>query len=232
MEVISPELVLVDPELARAERARLVERARVAAIIDAEALRLAVARAVRSDIDEELQAEFGRVSTSTPRYRRHALQGVFLLGALATGAVLAVFVSGNWHQGASQAVFIRPTSPTPALSASVPSRSTVASGSKAQGRRAAAAAPQPLSRTSTKAALERRIFASIIKAPRAKLPVDLIDATTGLPKDNLQVVCHRALAPQSFLCVVRLAGDSKGRLFVRYRAARDGRGEFTWERGT
>jgi len=238
MEVISPELVLVDPELARAERARLVERARVASIIDAEALRLAVERAIRSEADEESQVEREGVSTSARRYGRRALEGLLLLSLLANGLVLAVFVSGNWDQGTSPAAFARPTSPTLALSASVlndvPSRSAIASGSRAQGRRAGAAVeqPPPLGRAPTKAALERRIFALIIRAPRARLPVDLIDPTTGLAKNNLQVVCRRDRVPRSSLCVARLAGDGVGRLLVRYRAARGGAGVFTWVRGT
>ena len=234
MEVISPELVLVDPELARAERERLLERARVTAIIDAEALRLAVERAIRSEADEELRVEREGVSTSAPRYRRRALEGLLLLSLLANGLVLAVFVSGNWDEGTSRAAFVTPTSPTQALSASVlshvPSRA-VASG-RAQDRRAAAVAPQPLGRAPTKAALERRILELIIRDPRAKLPVNLIDPTTGLAKNNLQVVCHQARVPRSFLCVARLAGDGVVRLLVRYRAARGGGGVFTWVRGT
>ncbi len=238
MEVISPELVLVDPELARAERARLVERAMVAEIIDAEALRLAVERAMRSQEDEESRVEREGVSTSAPQYRRLALEGLLLVSLLASGVVLAVFVSGNWDQRTSRAAFVRPTAPTLALSASVlsdvPSRSAVASGSRAQGRRAAAAKPPPpLGRVPTEAALERRIFALIVRAPRARLPLDLIDPATGLAKNNLQVVCDRARASRSLFCVVRLAGQSeRGKLLVRYRAARGGGGVFTWSRWT
>jgi len=238
MEVISPELVLVDPELARAERARLVERARVAEIIDAEALRLAVERAIRSEADEESRLEREGVSTSAPRFRRLALEGLLLVSLLASGVVLAVFVSGNWDQGTSRAAFVRPASPTLALSGSalrdLPSRSAVASGSRAQGRRAAAAeTPPALGRAPTEAALERRIFALIVRAPRARLPLDLIDPATGLAKNNLQVVCHRARASRSLLCVVRLAAQSEGRkLLVRYRPTRGGGGVFTWSRWT
>ena len=234
MEVISPELVLVDPELARAERARLVERAKVAAIVDAEALRLAVERTLRSEVDEEPSPERERVSTSARRYGRRALEGLLLLSLLANGLVLAVFVSRNWDEGPSRAAFVTPPSPTQALSASVfshvPSRAVASGGD--QNRRAAAAAPQPLGRAPTKAALERRILELIIRDPRAKLPVNLIDPTTGLARNNLQVVCHQARVPRSFLCVARLAGDGVGRLLVRYRAARGGGGAFTWVRGT
>jgi hypothetical protein len=234
VEVISPELVLVDPELARAERERLLERARVTAIIDAEALRLAVERALRSEVDEEASPEREPVSRGAPRYRRRVLEGLLLLSLLANGLALAVFVSRNWDEGPSRAAFVMPTSPAQALSASVlshvPSRA-VARG-RAQGRRVTAAAPQPLGPAPTKAALERRILELIIRDPRAKLPVNLIDPTTGLAKNNLQVVCHQARVPRSFRCVAHLAGHGVGRLLVRYRVARGGGGVFTWVRGT
>jgi hypothetical protein len=227
MEVISPELVLVDPELARAERARLVERARVAEIIDAEALRLAVARAIRSEVEAEFLAERKPVSTSAPRYRRYVLQTALLLGLLATGSALAVFVSGNRHQGTSQAAFVTPPSPTPPLSTSA------LSDVRPQGRRTAAAkAPRLPADAPTKAALEQRILLLIVGAPRAKLPADLVDPTTGLVKNNLQVVCRPARATRSFLCVARLAGERQARLLVRYRAKKGGEGLYTWLRGT
>ena len=111
MEVISPELVLVDPELARAERARLVERARIAQIVDAEALRLAVERTLQSEADELSRVEHERVSTSAPQFRRHVLEGLLLLSLLANGLGLAVFVSGRGHQGTDRAAFVRPISP-------------------------------------------------------------------------------------------------------------------------
>ena len=95
-------------------------------------------------------------------------------------------------------------------------------------RAPAAVRPQPLPASPSEAALERHIFALIIRAPRAKLPADLIDSTTGLPKNNLQVVCHAARTPHLFLCVVRLAGNATGKLLVRYRAARGGGGVLTW----
>jgi hypothetical protein len=234
MEAISPELVLVDPELARAERARLVERARVTEVIGAEALRLAVERTLRSEVDEEPSPERERVSSSPSRYRRRALEGLLLVSLLANGLVLAVFVLGNGDEGTSRAAFVTPTSPTQTLSATVLSHvpSVAVASGRAQDGRAAVAVPQPLGRAPTKAALERRILELIIRDPRAKLPVNLIDPTTGLAKNNLQVVCQRARVPRSFLCVARLAGGGLGRLLVRYRAARGGRGVFTWVRGT
>jgi hypothetical protein len=203
-------------------------------IVDAEALRLAVESALRSQADAERELESERVSRTAPRYRRHVLQGVVLLGLLASGVVLAVVVARN-GQGTSRAAFTSPASPTQAFSPSVLSnvagRGAVATGSTAPLARAPTAV-RPLPASPSKAALERHIFALIISAPRAKLPPDLIDQTTGLPKNNLQVVCRGARTPHLFLCVVRLAGDGKGKLLVRYRAAKGGGGVLTWVGGT
>ena len=205
-------------------------------LVDAEALRLAVESALRSQADAESELESERVSTTVPRYRRHVLQGVVLLSLLASGVVLAVVVARN-GQGTSRAAFTGPTSPTQAFSPSVfsnlPSRGAVATGGTAPLARAPAGVrPPPLPASPSEAALERRIFALIINAPRAKLPPNLIDQTTGLPKNNLQVVCREARSPRLFLCVVRLAGNGKGKLLVRYRAARGGGGVLTWVGGT
>jgi len=265
-EPISPELVLVDPELARAERVRLLERARVAAIVDAEGRRLAVRSAPRSEANGESQLERERpivdaealrlavesalrserdggselvrerVSTTAPRYRRRVLQGAVLLGLLASGVLLAVVVARN-GQGTPRAAFTAPTSPTQAFSPSVlsniPSRGIVATGSTAPLSRAPGAVrPPPLPASPSETALERHIFALIISAPRAKLPPDLIDPTTGLPKNNLQVVCRGARTPHSFLCVIRRSGNGRGKLLVRYRAAKGGGGVLTWVGGT
>ena len=205
-------------------------------IVDAEALRLAVESALRSAAEAESELESERVSTTAPRYRRHVLQGVVLLGLLASGVVLAVAVARN-GRGTSRAAFTGPTSPAQAFSPSVlsnvGSRGAVVTGGTAPLARAPAAVqPQPLPASPSEAALERRIFALIIRAPRAKLPPSLIDSTTGLPKNNLQVVCHAARTPHLFLCVVRLAGNARGKLLVRYRAAKGGGGVLTWVGGT
>ena len=82
----------------------------------------------------------------------------------------------------------------------------------------------------TKAAVERKVVTLILSAPPRKLPRAFIDSTTGLVRNNVQVVCTKKKQPQrSFLCAVRLPSDSAGKaLYVRYRTDKNGRGAFKW----
>ena len=78
-----------------------------------------------------------------------------------------------------------------------------------------------------KSIVERRVVSLILTAPARKLPRDFIDASTGLVKNNVQVVCKKKHA--AFLCAVRLPSASTSKaLYVRYSAGKDGRGEFRW----
>jgi len=206
VEPISPELVLVDPDLARVERARLTERAELAAAVDASALRLAVERTLQPEPED---ASFkGDGSRSVGRSTRMlVLQALFLVALLANGVVLAIVVAGNGKDGTSREAF---TAPTPAAIAS-----------------------ETLSRqrVTGKTQVEQRILAQIVKAPQARLPTALIDASTGLAKNNLQVSCRRGRIAGSLVCVVRLAGNDGGiQAYVSYRSRPDGRGTLAWGR--
>jgi hypothetical protein len=62
------------------------------------------------------------------------------------------------------------------------------------------------------------------------LPRDLVDSTTGLVKNNVQVACRKKQQRQpSFLCSVRLPSDNGSKSFyVRYRTAKNGHVAFKW----
>jgi hypothetical protein len=79
-------------------------------------------------------------------------------------------------------------------------------------------------------AIEERILSLVVQSARRRLPSTLIDSATGLPKANLQAVCHDGPAG-SKLCIVRPAGHKPGEgLTVRYTPTSDARGSFTWSR--
>jgi hypothetical protein len=73
--------------------------------------------------------------------------------------------------------------------------------------------------------VERRILMMLTRYPAKRLPAGLIDKATGLPKNNLQVVC-RADRSAGYRCVIRAAGQRPGQgVHVRYRG-----GRFIWYR--
>jgi hypothetical protein len=228
-EPVSPELVLVDPELARRERARLVERAELAAIANVATLR----RVVETEpAPTEAAAPRGPEWRDLADFsRRRLLPAVLMLSLLANGLMAADLVAGAGRGASSQdRAALRvvtlgqgsstfPTTPTTSVG---PERSA-ASASRP------AITPEPSSLPGgAKAAVERRLASLIISAPVRKLPRRFVDPTTGIIKNNVQVVCRRR-TPRSFLCVVRLPNYApKEGLYVRYRSGRNGRGAFTW----
>jgi hypothetical protein len=220
-EPVSPELVLVDPELAERERARLVEKARLTSyievesagppsVVDIETLRRAVADDVSYWDEEQV--------TSRPRIplgelaRRKLLPAALMFSLLANGFLAAdLIVRTDGRQAA----------------AVVPAAERPANVSQVQSVAATAAAPRTVS-TPQKTLVEQRLVALILRAPPHKLPHAFVDPATGLVKNNVRVVCRAARAG-SYLCVVQLpAGGPSGGLVVRYRRARGGKGVFTW----
>lgn len=223
-EPVSPELVLVDPELARRERARLSEKAYLAERVDVAALR----RAVESSIDSpETAPPTALRGTIAHHLRTRLLPAALMCSLLANGFLAAHLVARTDATGskARVAVAVRTVTATETLSGqatnTAPSRVVRSTTHQTSSR-----APRRLE--VTKASVERKLVSLILAAPARKLPRALIDPKTGLVKNNVQVVCHRAKG-RSFLCTVRLSTQrAKQAFFVRYRPRREGKGVFTW----
>jgi hypothetical protein len=209
VQAISPELVLIDPELARIERARLVEAAELARL-QSEAQARDVAAGTPPPPPH---APEERVSIADRR-RKLLIPTLAALSLLANGLLSAVVLAGGKAGPAT------PAAVPPASFAEPPGRRI---------ERQLRATVKP----AAKAKAERLVLASIIQGPTRKLPLGLVDRTTGLPKNNLQVSCRngRASSSSSFLCVVRVpTRGGTAQVRVRYRVRRDGRARVSWIR--
>jgi hypothetical protein len=240
-EPVSPELVLVDPELAQRERARLSERARLEERLREQRLREAEmvrresteGRATQVDIDIGALRRAVERSTAAPpptgaklawkatadHLRKRVMVAVLMCSLLVNGVVLADVVG-------------RTDDSVPAVAPPV----TVTVGPLAQSVASSPSSPQPTSSVSTtpartveatRASVERKLIAQILASPAGKLPRIFLDERTGLVKNNVHVVCSAATR-SSFICTVRLAGNSGRVVTVRYRTTRDGKGTFKW----
>jgi hypothetical protein len=206
-EPVSPELVLVDPELARRERARLEEKAYLKSVLDVASLR-------RAAEGQPPVAETVRRRTqwrdATTFAKRRLVPAALLCSLAANGFLVAHFVARSDGQEAAQ-VAVRMVT----LTESAPTVPPVPAVSTTLPR--------------TKSAVERKVVALILAAPPRRLPRDFIDSTTGLVKNNVQVVCKEKSRRRSFLCAVRLSSDSTSKaLYVRYRTDKNRRGAFKW----
>ena len=205
-EPVSPELVLIDPELARRERARLEEKAYLQSVLDVAALRRAAN--IPAPPTAETVPRPAPWRDATTFAKRRLLPAALLCSLAANGFLVAHLVArGGGEEAAQLAATLTESAPT------VPAVTAVAT-----------AAP------STKGAVERKVFALILSAPARRLPRTLIDSNTGLVKNNVQVVCRQKTQPQrSFVCAVRLSSDSASKaLYVRYRRDKNGHAAFKW----
>jgi hypothetical protein len=218
-EPVTPELVLVDPELARRERARLEERAYLEEVLDSAALRRALT------IEPPAEEEAGRPPSlwrdAVTLSRRRLLPAALMCSLLANGFFVARLVTHSGQEAAQVAVRIV-TNPAAAQQNQVsPTPAFPASASKVHPA-------IPTSPLRTKREVEREVVSLILAAPSRKLPRDLLDPSTGLLKNNVQVVCRKK-STRSFLCAVRLASESAHKpLYVRYRIRKNGKAAFTW----
>jgi hypothetical protein len=229
-EPVSPELVLVDPDLARRERARLEERAYLEAAlavaapsnvaetssppVDLAALRRAVetpAPPLDGIVEEE--ERWRHVVTFT---RKRLLPAALLCSVLANGFLAAQLVARKGRETATP-VAVRMLTSTKELPAA-PSTTGAAPSTPVRTTKSA----------TTKTSVERQLVSLIVAAPARKLPTRFVDPATGLVRNNVQVVC-RSKPRRSFLCVVRLADDRPAQgIYVRYHLRPDGHGVFKW----
>ena len=239
-ETISPELVLVDPELRRAFLTGELEQPALWVVPDEKPPVQAVEPEPQPPLTTPNLVRFEPlpVPTSTPLplppreavepeprgapARARARVALILLPlSLAINAILiAVIVSDLRNPQASTA----PPSLTSALPSGGPSKQQPPPKAKPARQRSDArskTAPRstkPNHDRSVKApavdartvAVERKLLNLVIQSPSGKLPRALIDPRTGLAKNNLQAVCRRESGRRSYLCVVQPAQHKPG----------------------
>jgi hypothetical protein len=207
-EPVSPELVLIDPELARRERARLEEKAYLKSVLEVAALRSAPQS--QPPVVAETVRRGAQWRDATTFAKRRLVPAALLCSVAANGFLVEHLVARAGSQEAAP-VAVRMTT----LAESAPTVPPVAAVSTAV----------PI----TKAALERKVVTLILSAPPRKLPRAFIDSTTGLVKNNVQVVCAKKQHKRSFVCAIRLPSDSASKpLYVRYRTDKYGHAAFEW----
>jgi hypothetical protein len=242
MEPISPELVLVDPELAARVRALPIDLAAPYALRRSDGLTRAAKRTPYQALPALRPARAdGRPGRS--RVYRRLSRSVVAISLMAAGFVAASAVSGAQGEQprlAPASVGASVSPPVSAAKTTVRARSPVKpqrrSDSTAKRQRATTpkTRKQPVAPTAgareTSAAVERKLLSVIVQSPAGKLPPALINRATGLAKNNLQAVCTRGEDSRSFLCVVRSAlQPAAGTVYALYRSKKGG-GHFTWYR--
>ena len=259
-EPISPELVLVDPQLARAERARLLALTYVesapplvepelpvqvsAAHVRALEAQMGVLRAQVQALEggvHALEAQVPNAEQPDSWRLSKRVASVVLPISLIVNAILIAVALADSHVG--QASSTPATADTtraalrlPRTSARQPSKSKAPLRAKKSPAQPKKAAPKRRARRRaavirpTIGAVERKVLSAVVQSPTGKLPARLIDRKTGLAKNVLQAICRRS-ATGSLVCIVRPTRHKSGEgLYVRYRAGRNGRGTFTWYR--
>lgn len=206
-ETVSPELVLVDPELRKKAIALLNELPTPPDAL----LRPALAATPPAPPRQVPRRPPGGLEQEQPRRPAARRVAPLLVPALLVFGVVVAIAASEIQRDAPT---LAPTRVQPAQ----------------PHRRVSTPNPPNPRRTTTARAVERLVLAELVVAPKGKLPRGLIDRTTGLARNNLQAVCRRSAA-QAFSCVVRPLHHAKGEgLRVRYLRRRDGGGTLTWSR--
>jgi hypothetical protein len=253
-EPVSPELVLVDPELAREARAALeVERPR-----EEPAPPPLV-------VPSELPAPQPPVAVApseppAPRRRsRVRRDGLRLLLAAVLGGAIVALVLGTQRSGDDRAARTVTTSTTATTAHAAAPTSEPKSRPHRQARRRSTvhkAKPKPKPKPKpvqtprarhrrtrrarntvrarpvlTKARLraERLVLISLPTAPKGKVPPSLLDPKTGLARTNVQATCTAKGSNTLFICLVRRRGAPPGRrLAVGCRLRPNGTAKLHW----
>jgi hypothetical protein len=220
-EPVSPELVLVDPELARRERAKLEERAQLLAIHQADDLRRALERTAELPPPREPEpvATTSRVAASG----RRVLAAALFCSLLANGFFVAKLVTRTDEAARTAAAVVPPSLVT--------TGDQNATSPQGVPPRPAKGLTPAQSKLETKAAVERKIASLILSAPPHKLPKAFIDPTTGIIRNNVQVTCRLA-TKRRFHCTITPPSPASpnASLFVRYRVRDNGSGVFYWSK--
>jgi hypothetical protein len=254
LEPISPELVLVDPELRREVRARLLGDLLLEALPSpgpapsqagpAPSTVETVERdPPRTPAPMPLSEALHRpAQVVAPKRRKRRLAPALLPVSLAVNVILiALSVSDARiaRTSPSSPLAIDPPAPNqlaPAVPATKPpstrkAQSPAATTSRGKAPKAKPGAPQrSAAAQEARGEVEQKVLNTVIQFPTGRLPRALIDSTTGLAKNGLQAYCRRETRSPSFLCVVRPARHKPGEgLYVRYRLNHEGTaGAFTW----
>ena len=257
MEPVSPELVLVDPELARGSSRAVLPFERTRPLSADNELVLRIISEPSPRLAKALPAELSRVRPRLGGRAPLVALGLSVIGLLAGVAfvrssgdaprtveggsprpIVALSTSADESSRPRLAGDAEPLGAQAQQAASSALRQQNARAQDATSRKPAPASAGGSIRTGpprsatvlgqTSATAEGRVLAALVRSPGDKLPPSLIDEASGLVENNLQAVC-RVVEPSSFSCVVRRLHHRPGEgLRVRYRPTRDGRGVFTW----
>jgi hypothetical protein len=200
-DAISPELVLVDPVLARQERTRLDEAARLDAFLG----KSSPATSVDAGI-----AIGQAVRRAPPRYVGVVLAAL-VVASLSANAALAILVISQKEKATQQA------SATAAGRMEAAARPPIRIGAQSAPRRAATP-------------VERHVLSWLARTPQQVLPEALRpQASRSAPAAH--VACRRGSTARSYRCHVWVQGRlARPSLLVEYPAPAEGGALVTWVR--
>jgi hypothetical protein len=203
---ISPELVLVDPDLAHVKSAN--DRTHG----DANATSSA---GVTLAENSTAPTANGLELVASRQFLRVLLGALLLLVLLGFGVTVGVSVgdpraaaAAQIPTGSGRIVPIR-SSPDPQLAVGRISRVPPV------GREALTVDVRR-----EEADIERRVLELVQQTPSANVPNGLLDARNGMLRNNLQIVCRKQVRGSGFICVARVAGEAlASRITIRYQTA-------------
>ena len=243
---ISPELVLVDPELARLARAALSEAAEAAEAAESAAVAQVLTIVVEPPRERApatpLYYALDPLQHTAPNLRATAGRRKTMLGgasrlvsitapAIFFGSLLVNLALAGALLGGGEAPQLvpAPLAPVEPSGSHLP-KITSASATVVRGAHRTRTRTRATRRAIAKTTVERTVLSLVQTAPRSRIAA-LIDERTGLLKNNVQAVCRRSAASRTvrFLCVVKPVGArSSGGLYIRYTSRPGGSWSLTW----